>query len=98
MDGGKEEALAPWNLEERERRADWRGMEGQGGIRMTLATCCPESPVSSMVTLSQAGNTVRGAPEVTCASEEAKVDICSPTQVEKLFFASISSSLLISDN
>ena len=61
-------------------------------------TCCPESPVSSIVTLSQAGSTVRGAPEVTCASEEAKADICSPTQVEKLFFASVSSSLLISDN
>ena len=38
MVGGKEEALAPCNLEERERRAEWRGREGEGGIRITLAT------------------------------------------------------------
>ena len=38
MVGGKEEALAPCNLEERERRADWSGREGEGGIRITLAT------------------------------------------------------------
>ena len=35
---GKEEALAACNLDERERRAKWSGKEGEGGIRITLAT------------------------------------------------------------
>ena len=38
MVGGKEEALAACNVEERERRAEWSGKEGEGGIRITLAT------------------------------------------------------------
>ena len=73
-------------------------IDGFVGESSSNITCCPESPVSSMVTLSQAGNTVSGAVQVTRASEEAKLDICSPTQEEKLFLASVSSSLLISAN
>ena len=38
MTEGKEEALAACNLDERERRAKWSGKEGEGGIRITLAT------------------------------------------------------------
>ena len=59
-------------------------------------TCSPESPVSSMATLSQEGSTERGVSVVTNASDEVNDFNCSATQEEKLFLDSISSSLLIS--
>lgn len=38
VDGGKEEAWAEWREEERRRREEWRGSEGDGGIRIRLET------------------------------------------------------------
>ena len=35
---GKEEALALCSFEERASREEWRGKEGEGGIRMMLET------------------------------------------------------------
>ena len=35
---GKEEALAPCSFEESASREEWRGKEGEGGIRMMLET------------------------------------------------------------
>ena len=59
-------------------------------------TCSPESPVSSMETLSQEGSTERGVSVVTNARDKENNFSCSDTQEEKLFLDSVSSSLVIS--
>merc|ERR1719445_3047126 len=61
-----------------------------------LETCSPESPVSSMETLSQEGSTERGVSVVTNARDKENNFSCSDTHEEKLFLNSVSSSLVIS--
>ena len=55
VDWGKEVGWPACIAEVRERREVIREREGEGGMLIILVTSWPESPVSAMVTLSQAG-------------------------------------------
>jgi len=55
VDLGTEEGWPACIVEARDRRELIRQREGEGGILIILVTSSPESPVSDIVTLSQAG-------------------------------------------
>ena len=96
VDWGKEEGWPACIAEARERRELIREREGEGGMLMILVTSWPESPVSDIVTLSQAGREWRIWSGVRELREELNLVSLDLIQRLNIFSACLSTNYDIS--